>query len=140
MHVCSSKPSFILGCYGCVCVCAGFKLVTAMPGDVRSRDFHLQLWPGAHTGQPAGQSHGRPTGDLLCSIVSCSRHAGRSSLDVVCSQSSKQQSTTVCAAHTAPGTGLLSVVDRRWFDSEAQLAQLWQHTCLASVQPTCILA
>ena len=44
-------------------LCAGFELVTALPGDVRSRDFHLQLRPGAHPGQPAGQSHGWPTGN-----------------------------------------------------------------------------
>lgn len=78
--------------------------------------------------------------NLLCSIVSCSLHAGIPSPDAMCCQSSKQQSTTACAAHTAPGTCLLSNVDRRWFDSEAQLAELWQHAYLASVLPTCILA
>ncbi len=47
---------------------AGFQLVTAMPGDVRGCDVHMQLRPGAHTGQPAAEGHGWPTGEASVTL------------------------------------------------------------------------
>ena len=47
---------------------AGLQLAAAMPGDVRGCDVNMQLWPGAHTGQPAAEGHGWPTGENAVAV------------------------------------------------------------------------